>query len=100
MIAGYRNGSTIQVVETESVELTCSVTGGKPLATLRMTCLNSNSTPTVTKETTVTVYIAVQVNHNHSQCICESNHIISGTQKIYVMLDVLCKWNFKFQSDF
>ncbi|XP_060577802.1 peroxidasin-like [Ruditapes philippinarum] len=87
MIASY--GSTIQVVETEALKLNCSVTGGKPLATLRMTCLNSNATPSVTKETTVTVYIELQVNRNNSQCICESNHIISGTQKIYVRLDVL-----------
>ncbi|XP_060573101.1 peroxidasin homolog [Ruditapes philippinarum] len=89
MIASYRNGSTIHVLETELLKLTCSVTGGKPLATLRMTCLNSNSTATVTKETTVTVYIALQVNRNHSQCICQSDHMISGTQKTYVMLDVL-----------
>ncbi|XP_060573200.1 uncharacterized protein LOC132731103 [Ruditapes philippinarum] len=93
IIASYSNGSTIQVVETASLKLNCSVTGGKPLATLRMTCLNSNASPTVTKKTTVTVYIELQVNRNHSQCICESDHIISGTQKLYVRLDVLCEWD-------
>ncbi|XP_060565944.1 titin-like [Ruditapes philippinarum] len=89
IIASYSNGSTIQVAESGALKLNCSVTGGKPLATLRMTCLNSNSTPTVTKETAVTVYITRQESRNHSQCICESDHIISGKQTSYVTFDVL-----------
>jgi hypothetical protein len=72
--------------------LNCTVTGGKPLATLNMACFNTNTTQNaLITETTVTIQIASIAIRNYSKCTCESDHIVGGSQKTDVRFDVLCK---------
>ncbi|XP_060559015.1 vascular endothelial growth factor receptor 1-like [Ruditapes philippinarum] len=90
IIVGYEQDKIYQIVESESVKLNCTVTGGKPFATLKMACFNTSTTQnTVTTETTVTIQIACKAIRNHSNCTCQSDHIVGGTQKTYISFDVL-----------
>ncbi|XP_060606152.1 uncharacterized protein LOC132758491 [Ruditapes philippinarum] len=81
-------GKTVQVIEAESVNLNCTITGGNPLAILRINCFNSSSTTMISTETTVSVYIVWKAIRYLNKCKCESDHIIGGTQITTVRFDV------------
>ncbi|XP_060555471.1 uncharacterized protein LOC132716252 [Ruditapes philippinarum] len=90
VIVGYEQDKIYQIVESELVKLNCTVTGGKPLATLKMVCFNTSTTQNaITTEATVTIQIACKAIRNHSNCTCQSDHIVGGSQKTYISFDVL-----------
>ncbi|XP_060606553.1 synaptogenesis protein syg-2-like [Ruditapes philippinarum] len=88
-IHGFTNDTVPRVVESEPNTLSCSVTGGNPLATLTLTCFNTRSTTLVITNRTVTATITWKAKRNQNNCTCESNHIISGKEITNVKFEVL-----------
>ena len=70
IIQNFHNGDTCKVIENIQRVLSCSITGGNPLATLSWTCFNSGSAPTTVGSTvTKTVTFTASRGQDRS-CTC------------------------------
>ncbi|XP_053390883.1 synaptogenesis protein syg-2-like isoform X2 [Mercenaria mercenaria] len=90
-ITGIKHDSIYRIVENEQGTLSCSVTGGNPVATLKWQCFNSNVSD-IRKNRSVTsnvTWTAQRYQHNKS-CKCVSKHAF-GENTVSVIVAVLYK---------
>ncbi|XP_053390882.1 nephrin-like isoform X1 [Mercenaria mercenaria] len=88
-ITGIKHDSIYRIVENEQGTLSCSVTGGNPVATLKWQCFNSNVSD-IRKNRSVTsnvTWTAQRYQHNKS-CKCVSKHAF-GENTVSVIVAVL-----------
>ncbi|XP_053379909.1 hemicentin-1-like isoform X3 [Mercenaria mercenaria] len=88
-IQGFQNDSIYRVIENTVGKLSCSVSGGNPLATISWKCFNetwkiSSDGKTVTAEVTWTAS-----RNQMCPCICSAMHIESGSEIVVVNADVM-----------
>ncbi|XP_045161961.2 hemicentin-1-like isoform X2 [Mercenaria mercenaria] len=73
-IEGFSNGSGYTVIHGQLGKLSCSITGGNPLAELAWHCYNV-SLPPVTTDTTVRSIVTWRASRDQNNtCECTSNH--------------------------
>ncbi|XP_060599972.1 nephrin-like [Ruditapes philippinarum] len=92
VIEGFNNTETFYVIENNQSLLSCSISGGNPLATLTWDCFNSGSTSTSSVESNVTKTVTLTALRGQDRsCTCKSSHPVGRTQSVTVNIEVLYK---------
>ena len=74
------------------VNLTCSVSGGNPLAALSWNCSGNVSEYTLGQTAVRSVVILVDKTDNNKICTCSASHpVTSYRPNAHVMLDIHCE---------
>ncbi|XP_052803166.1 hemicentin-1-like [Mya arenaria] len=81
VIEGYASGSTYSMIENSTESITCSSTGGNPLATLTWSCFNGQiSSPTVQGSTVKRVVQLTARRNENASCTCTASHVTRPNQ--------------------
>ncbi|WAR05060.1 hypothetical protein MAR_020429 [Mya arenaria] len=95
VIIGYASGSNYSMIENRTEILTCSSTGGNPLATLTWDCFNGQMfSPTVQGSMVKRVVQWTARRNENARCTCTASHVTgqNQSQSAFVNVKILCKY--------
>ncbi|XP_045187686.2 hemicentin-1-like [Mercenaria mercenaria] len=87
-IMNYSNGDTYRIIDQSKGIISCAISGANPMPVLTWICYNGGTGSTADDQL-VRTFAWRAVRGTDRRCTCQSSHILTGNQSVYVNVQIL-----------